>query len=355
MKKILLLLPISLLMLTSIKAQEAPENIDIRLVVTSSTTIDVEINSNIVFPQTPVAAEFNLYLTFPTSLIGDPIIFNVSDNIPEGNMGLGGFGPYPDGKNYYSFTFDGPGFSLNRFGTGWERIMSLTITNVPNLSAFDIGDASSQLFDDFGLRTAINVRGFNELKPNASSTVGLPVELIDFQAKAMQDLKTELKWQTATELNNDRFEVEHSLDGVTFDRIGSIKGAGTTNLVQDYDFLHRNPSTGTNYYRLKQIDFDGTFEYSDIEAVSFDRGTTSGIASFTAYPNPAVNYVTIRNSGKVEKPWNADVIDVQGRIIKSFIMQNDTYQLDTSDLPAGVYHVRLKSDDRMEQLRFIKK
>lgn len=186
------------------------------------------------------------------------------------------------------------------------------------------------------------------------STISLPVELTHFSAKAQPDQTSMLTWETATELNNSHFEVEHSLDGVTYERIGKVRGAGTTDVIQHYDFLHRSPEAGTNYYRLKQVDFDGAFEYSPVEAVNFG-GERTGRAAISAYPNPGVNYVMIRQSGgKLEKPWNVEVFDIQGRLIESFIMRDDTYRLDTSEWPTGVYHIRLNNEERIEQIRFVK-
>jgi hypothetical protein len=185
-------------------------------------------------------------------------------------------------------------------------------------------------------------------------STSLPVELIDFVAEAQPDQTSMLTWKTATELNNSHFEVEHSLDGVTYERIGKVRGAGTTDVIQHYDFLHRSPEVGTNYYRLKQVDFDGAFEYSPVEAVNFGDERT-GRATISAYPNPGVSYVMIRQSGgKLEKPWNVDVYDIQGRLIESFIMRDDTYRLDTSEWPTGVYHIRLNNEERIEQIRFVK-
>jgi hypothetical protein len=68
-----------------------------------------------------------------------------------------------------------------------------------------------------------------------------------------------LSWETATEINNDYFDVEWSMDGISFEKIGQVQGAGTTAEIQLHEFLHKKPVNGNNYYRLKQVDFDEKF------------------------------------------------------------------------------------------------
>jgi hypothetical protein len=94
----------------------------------------------------------------------------------------------------------------------------------------------------------------------------LPVTLTSFTGKLVNK-QTELRWATASEKNNAEFLVERSLDGRKFETLGTVKGNGTTNVAQYYAFTDAKPAQGTNYYRLKQIDFEGASEYSKIVAV----------------------------------------------------------------------------------------
>ena len=86
-----------------------------------------------------------------------------------------------------------------------------------------------------------------------------------------------LHWQTATEINNHRFELEHSIDGKDFKSITTVPGAGFSSTPLNYEYTHRDPMPGINYYRLKQIDFDGTISMSQIE--------TAEIAFQGTHPN----------------------------------------------------------------------
>src|SRR5690606_10958019 len=113
--------------------------------------------------------------------------------------------------------------------------------------------------------------------------IPLPVELVYFTA-SVRNNQAHLEWLTASELDNDRFEIERSSDARRFEKIGTVKGKGTTSLETKYQFTDRTPVEGTVYYRLKQVDHDGQFAYSNVIAV-----TAKGLArelTTQAYPNP---------------------------------------------------------------------
>lgn len=109
----------------------------------------------------------------------------------------------------------------------------------------------------------------------------LPVELISFTGTKINQ-GTALSWQTASEINNEGFAVERSQDGDHWTKIGFVRGNGNMTDVTDYDFFDTTPTIGTNYYRLKQIDFNGRVEYSNVVVITFDELKNQ----FTAYPNP---------------------------------------------------------------------
>ncbi|MEL7220714.1 MAG: T9SS type A sorting domain-containing protein [Bacteroidota bacterium] len=116
-----------------------------------------------------------------------------------------------------------------------------------------------------------------------SVAVQLPVELVSFDAQRA-DKAVILNWKTAQEINNEGFQVEHSTDGKDWTKLGFVAGYGDTNDNKTYEYKHDAPTTGENYYRLKQMDYDGQFEYSDIRVVEFGRSQTTMLPIF---PNPA--------------------------------------------------------------------
>ncbi len=112
----------------------------------------------------------------------------------------------------------------------------------------------------------------------------LPVELLSFRGDVLNNEAVLLKWQTAMELNNDYFIIEHSIDAVNYTPVGHITGVGTADELQSYRFEHNEPYFGENYYRLKQVNFDGAFEYSNIVTAIIKMEE----AKVNVYPNPVV-------------------------------------------------------------------
>lgn len=154
----------------------------------------------------------------------------------------------------------------------------------------------------------------------------LPVELEWFRASVTPETSVLLEWRTSSELNNEAFEVERSKDGFDFTQIARINGAGTTTQKNDYTLLDEQPLAGLSYYRLKQIDFDGTVTYSGL--VSVRRGEDP----FIVYPNPAgKQWVTFN------RKVNAVVINNLNQIIGTYAEADG---FDTSNLAPGMYIVR---------------
>lgn len=187
----------------------------------------------------------------------------------------------------------------------------------------------------------------------------LPVELSDFSAVATGD-RIRLEWTTASELNNTGFDVLISSDGDRFMSRGFVEGAGTTDEPQRYSFDTDILNPGRNFVRLKQIDFDGTFEYSEILEVSTE--VPDGISLYPAYPNPFNPATAIRFVVEQEMPVTLDVFDAQGRHVTNLFdgtapartLQSVTF--DASGMPGGVYLYRLTTPTgtRIESVLLLK-
>lgn len=168
------------------------------------------------------------------------------------------------------------------------------------------------------------------------SPAPLPVELVEFSGTTQNGINI-LDWFTASELNNDRFVIERSVDGRTFKPIGEVKGCGTCNIPSGYTFSDESDHP-SNYYRLRQVDFDGTAIYSEIVHL-VNKG-----ASTRVFPNPCVERVSVYGSG-------IDRIFVYGsrgetvRDVNCKGMDGDSgFNVELSDLPAGVYMMKVYSD-----------
>lgn len=175
----------------------------------------------------------------------------------------------------------------------------------------------------------------------------LPVELIDFSLRLEERDKVVLDWQTATEINNAGFNIQHSRDGRTWENIGFEEGAGTTDLPQAYSFTHGAALPGANYYRLQQKDFDGTTAYSEVLSVNVE--TVEG-ADVAVYPNPCSSDLFLKDyTGTFE------IIDTQGRLHLSGVITTDHESIKVADLPEGFYFVKLIGQDRMPVVKKIYK
>ncbi len=176
-----------------------------------------------------------------------------------------------------------------------------------------------------------------------TATTILPVELIAFQGQEV-DSGYELKWSTASEINNSHFEIERSASGEQFENIGSVSGNGTTNEVVHYTFFDRNPLRGTNLYRLKQVDVDGNFVHTEIivyenNAIDTDR--------MYLFPNPVNDQMQLNMFVESSGIAVFTITDLAGRSIQTLERRLDVGTaeiiISTSNLSTGNYivHVQL--------------
>jgi hypothetical protein len=191
--------------------------------------------------------------------------------------------------------------------------------------------------------TTSNSSGFAAF--NCSFSV--PVELIGFEAqKRKKDIK--LIWQTASELNNLNFEVQRSEDGIHWQSVIFIKGFGTTNIIQSYSYVDTKPILGKNYYRLKQNDYDGAFEYSPVILINRSTGE---IDQVKISPNPAYDIISIEGFyGDIR------VYNYSGVLLKSVQITNDISEdISLFDVPDGLYLIELNSINGSKEVRKISK
>ncbi len=186
------------------------------------------------------------------------------------------------------------------------------------------------------------------IPPLASCSSALPIELLSFNGETEKD-KVKLKWQTASETNNDEFVIERSTDFSSWEQIASLKGAGNSRILLKYTLYDDQPYRGLAYYRLKQIDFDKTISYSNAIAVDF-FDTKAAITNL--YPNPAKNELLIQ--GKNLTASEIIVSNILGQKLNqitpiSFI-DDDLLKCDVSNLQKGVYFIKTEG----ASLKFVK-
>lgn len=186
----------------------------------------------------------------------------------------------------------------------------------------------------------------------ASTAAVLPVELMGFKAQLIDEY-TSLTWETASELNNDYFEIERSLDGVDFYAIGEVEGKGTKSSLTEYDFVDYNTPNGVIYYRLAQYDYDGTLSYSNI---TFVVKESEQVLNVVIAPNPS-HKGQVRKV-KVNSPYETYTLSVQDMMGNlEYVDYNRTatgepFELNV-DLTSGVYILRITSLDKSQSVRFV--
>jgi len=192
--------------------------------------------------------------------------------------------------------------------------------------------------------------------------VALPVELIAFEAH-LEGNKVMLSWSTASEKNNDYFTVERSSNGLTFVEIAEVPGTGNSSTQNDYETIDGEPQQGVSYYRLKQTDHDGKFEYFDMVAINYEV-SSGGSCILKVYPNPCIGRCTV-SLANCKNNENADIVvevfDVAGNKVYSKIPNRESngsfeFSLDANNnLSPGVYIVRGASFNEKYQRKVIVK
>jgi hypothetical protein len=190
------------------------------------------------------------------------------------------------------------------------------------------------------------------LTSGAESNISLPVTLVKFTGAAEED-HILLEWTTSTEIDNDYFEIQHSRDGENFEVIGIVEGNGNTNELIDYSFPDYSPYLGINYYRFRQVDFDGNFEFSPIIRVDFDSDSN---VSLVLYPNPVVdNEVNIKLEGYFENINGTYLIhDLTGRIISNGNIENRETKINVGYLSEGQYFIKVHLGDKYYNYKLLK-
>lgn len=276
---------------------------------------------------------------------------------------------FPKIETTHAVTVDGFGTINNPFGAGTLNCLRMSIvqTNAEyTTNAVTPSSTTTQYFVGWVTKEGFRFYGRKPLESSSGAGVSLSnleisrflptpvlaVELLDFKA-APQPPKGEqilMTWTTAFEKNNDYYKIERSQDGKTFENIGQVKGNGTTHEKQNYTFTDETPLSTRAYYRLRQIDFDGTSTTSNIIALS-PKENGKGIK---IYPNPS-NLATI----SVEISENTKGMSVINAIGQTVFQQKTNGQaflnLDVSTLTKGVYFVKTTNGNGQNDVaKFIK-
>lgn len=198
--------------------------------------------------------------------------------------------------------------------------------------------------------------GSNHEIPYGQS-VSLPVRFIDFTATRANVHDVQLMWKTTNEFNSDHFVIEKKKNNGTFAELTVVDAQGLTQGINEYAYLDQSGMGNENYYRIKQVDVDGTFQYTNVVMVEIDDLKDND--RFVAFPSPATTEVTLKaTTAKLDADYNFTVSDVNGKTVYTGVMtQNagNSFKIDVSTFAAGTYNITTVSPEGNAYVnRFIK-
>lgn len=204
--------------------------------------------------------------------------------------------------------------------------------------------------------TSRNIPVLANLTVQNVSNAMLPVELVSFTGTGRNN-KTFLQWTAAKEENFSHYVVERSADGKNYSAIETVKASGNYSSTQKYSVYDERDLQPANYYRLKMVDNDGNFEYSDVVKVNFSRSAGSS----SCYPNPAVSFVNVVMNDGAAGVYDYSVSTLQGNIVKASTTTLNSglkqVKIDlSSNVPSGVLIIRMhnRQTNRTETFRIVK-
>jgi hypothetical protein len=284
---------------------------------------------------------------------------------------LGGSNPVVSANQYWELT--SAGSNMANVKISWDPSSNIAdgsasvAQSLSELRVVRFKDGVSTQWEDQGQSSVSGNASNGELTSNTrfdfstnfvtfgagdANNNSLPVELTFFTAENNGN-RVDLKWQTASEKNNDFFEIQRSFDGTEFEVLGIVEGAGDSNETIDYDFKDYAPLAGDSYYRLRQVDYDGAFEYSEVIRINRVEA-----ADLVAIPNPTqAQNIYLRLSGfHSEQKVQLAIFDLQGRRYYQAVHQPSDFNKPlpiNQELNSGIYIVDVKQANIRKKIRLM--
>ena len=259
------------------------------------------------------------------------------------------YGVFATGPITYTATYD---YSSNDFFLIESELRLLYRENGESATWTD-DEGMPNYTQDEGANT-FTITGLTGTELALSGEDGaLPITLLSFDAEVFEADAIKLDWVTVNETNNQFFDIERSTDGLRFTRIGRLDGAGNSNSILSYDFIDRNPVVGLNYYRLRQVDFDGRFSFSPIEVIYWNGG---GDLAIKTYPNPGTDQITLELPQSLSENTPLRVYNQLGKLIDYQVVNSSETQaqIDVHHWAAGIYFLEFFFEGKLHRLKVIK-
>jgi len=241
-------------------------------------------------------------------------------------------------------------------GTNWKELGSFTLTESSSSSIYEgemVADFDQSLARYVLINAESNYGGncysMSEMKINISQAT-VPVELMAFNLSCSNNDLVQLNWTTGVEINNDYFDVEKSPDGLDWTSLGRIEGVAQVQHQNNYQFVDEDYDGGLTYYRLKQTDRNGSFEYSETKSIS----CSASERDFELYPNPAKDFIEISFDNEVVIE-SINLMDMTGKQMNvSPAFELGRVSIDLKDIPTGAYLIKIESNQKSFSKEFIK-
>lgn len=253
-----------------------------------------------------------------------------------------------DGSNFIdlpALDYTSPGTSTgDNWSTAINRSISFNLSIANGGSIFlrwtgdDVSGSGSR--DEFAIDN-ISVTG----------AVSLPIELASFEARAT-DKTVELEWLVLSETDNDFMAIERSIDGKHFTELGTVKGRGNSEQAQLYNFIDQAPLSGQNYYRIRQVDFDGTSNYSELKAIEWKNTN----ANIRVYPTQVTDQLTLEIFNAKATQAELQIFTPAGHLVHEWNLNTDysNQTIDLSNLDTGVYFLKFQLDNYFQTIKIFK-
>ena len=278
-------------------------------------------------------------------IMNKTILISPSSNNTSGNVRI---------KTYFT----------NAEVTNWETATSQLRTDLNQIKSTGVIASATVANSVYGSNITVNsnylvnnvelsatyTNGFSGLAGGLDGASGpLPVDLIHFSG-LRQDESIVLSWHTAIELNADRFEVER-LNKETFELLGSVDAKGNSQNIAEYSFVDDNLENRNSqvFYRLKMIDFDGQYKFSEVLTIQGDDMPFS----VSVYPSPASEFITISLGNSIDNIVDIQLFNLEGTLMKTLKNISSYQKLEVADLQEGAYFLVLTSNNQVMETRKI--
>jgi hypothetical protein len=279
------------------------------------------------------------------------VLINDSSTVPP---------PIPIGLNVsnitntsatFTWTPDNTAASYNlRYKKATETTWTIAPVNVTSITVPALSASTEYNFSCQAVGT-IGPSGYGATQTFATTGTVLPINSIDMSAKR-QGTNVLVSWSTQSEQNSAWFDVERSIDGIHFTRVGQVQAAGYSTNLRSYRFTDVNVAKSMLFYRLKMMDTDASYKLSTVRVVAW---ADADMLEFQLYPNPAISFVTIALTEAASKDMQVQVTNQIGQIVKTTLISKGTQliKLDISVLPKGIYAVTIIGNEFVQVKKLI--